>query len=447
MAARIATRFQLFPPRSAEATQKRPVIDLALLGIVAALLAVGIMMIYSVSFGPRVQGGTNDPYGLFVRQLEWIGLGLACMVVMWRLDYHIFERLALPIMGLTLVLLIVVIPYGNLISRQFFGGSVQPGEIAKLASIIYIATWLASKANKLRNWLYGMLPFGIIVGAVAGLVAIEPNLSTAILIALTAFAIFFIANANLIHFTVLALVGGSAAVLVVTQYQRGLERFGLWTGDPIASTSEKVWQLRETLIALGSGGLIGKGLLSGGGQYGWVPLAHTDTILAIWGEETGLAGVLFLLGVYMFLFYRGFQIAARASDDLGRFLASGVTFWIFFQMFVHMGVITQTIPFTGQPLPFISYGGSSMIVSLTGMGILLSVARGPTKKTPARAKAESPAREERGTPEREIKVATKAVRSREKHATSTLRRWDRRPRLPNDGGPSVRKSTRPRPRR
>ncbi len=370
-------RIQLFAPtRERETQATRP--DYVLMGIVGALVTIGLLTIYSVSFGPNLQAGT-DPLAFIERHLLWLIVGIAGVAVATRLDYHLLQRVAVPLMLVTLLSLVAVLIFGKDVQgarRRIFESSIQPGEFAKIITVVYIATWLTSKGTKLRQIIYGLVPFSILVGLVAGLIALEPNYSTALLIALTAFAMFFVAGADLIQFGLSALIAGITAGVLFIQSPRAMDRIGLMWADVFKMSGDQGYQLRQMLIALASGGIFGKGLGTGGGQYGYVPVAHSDGIFAIWGEETGMVGTWLLVGLILLLAYRGFRIASKAPDDFGRVLAAGITLWLTFQAFVNIGVVTQLLPLTGQPLPFISYGGSALLTALGGVGILLSISRG-----------------------------------------------------------------------
>ncbi len=370
-------RIQLFAPmRERDGEPTRP--DYLLMVVVGTLLTIGLFTIYSVSFGPNLQKG-SDPFSLVLKHGMWLAIGLVVLAVVMRLDYHLLQRIAVPLMFFTLASLVGVLVFGKEelgARRWFLEGSFQPGELAKIATVIYIAAWVTSKGTKLRQFIYGLVPFSILVGLVAGLIALEPNYSTSLLIAVTAFAMFFVAGADLIQFALSVLIGGSTALLLITQSQRAMERISLVWTDVFKVPGDQFWQLEQMLIALASGGIFGKGLGTGGGQYGYVPLAHSDGIFAIWGEETGLVGTWLVLGLILALAYRGFRIASNAPDDFGRVLAAGVTFLLTFQAFVNIGVVAQLLPLTGQPLPFISYGGSSLVICLLGIGILLGISRG-----------------------------------------------------------------------
>ncbi len=356
--------------------------DYVLTIIVGMLVLIGVMMIYSVSVGPNLQVGSDDPFSLVERHLGMLFVGLAALVICARLDYHWLMRYAVVLMVITLVLLVGLLLFGEGVNdarRWLIGPSIQPGEIAKLVTIIYIAAWAASKGKKLRRLLYGLVPFSILIGTVAGLIILQPNYSTALLIAGVAFTMFFMAGADLKQFVGATLFGSAVALVVVTQSARAMARLNLLFVEPTGALTDQSWQMAQTLIALASGGMFGKGLGTGGGQYGYVPLAHSDGIFAIWGEETWLVGAVLLVGLFTALAWRGFRIAQNAPDDFGRVLASGITIWLVLQAFLNISVVTQLIPFTGQPLPFISYGGSSLVICLTGIGILLSISRAVSK--------------------------------------------------------------------
>lgn len=358
-------------------TQTRPA-DYVLAVVVGLLLLIGIMMIYSVSVGPNLQVGSADPFSLVERHGGMMLIGLITLFIFARLDYHLLLRYAVPLMVGTVLLLIALLIFGheeNGARRWLIGPSVQPGEIAKLITIIYVAAWSASKGKKLKRIVYGLIPFSILIGLISGLVILQPNFSTALLIAGVAFTMFFVAGADMKQFLGSAVFGGSVAALVVTQSARAMSRFSTLNVEPSKELTDGSWQIAQTLIALASGGLFGKGLGTGGGQYGYVPLAHSDGIFAIWGEETGMIGAVVLVGLFVVLAYRGFRISRNAPDDFGRVLAAGISFWLVLQAFINIGVVTQLIPFTGQPLPFISYGGSSLVMCLASVGILLSISR------------------------------------------------------------------------
>jgi len=357
-------------------------VDYVLLGVVVLLLVIGLIMVFSVTFPPRVAQGLSNPQDDFVKQAIYAAIGIATLIVFARVDYHLWGRGALILMGVTLLLLVAVLftPPVNNAHRWLFGGSIQPSEIAKFTMVVYMAKWLSSKGEKLRQVTYGVLPFAIIVGIVCGLIVLQPNMSTAIIIALCALAMFFIAGADLVQLLLLGIIGGFVAAVVVSKTQYQLERILVFGQNPLTLSDREGYQIVQTLIALASGGLFGRGIGAGYGKFGFVPTPQTDSIFALLGEEMGLVGTWLVLGLFLFLVYRGFRIAAKASDPFGQVLAAGLTFWLIFQAFVNIGVVTATIPFTGVPLPFISFGGSSLVVALASVGVLLSISRAESAK-------------------------------------------------------------------
>lgn len=352
-----------------------PQVDYVLLFVVVILMLIGMIMIWSVTFMPRV--GSEDAQSDFMRQAFFVVLGLATLGVVMFVDYRIWGRFAVPLMIGTMAVLIVLLIFGsetNSSRRWLLGGSIQPSELAKFTVIVYMAKWLSSKGAKLRMATYGVLPFAIIVGVITGLILLQPNLSTAIIIALCAMGMFFIAGADVVQFLLLALMGGGTIWFVIQRTPYLLQRWIVFTAsDPTALATKDSYQITQTLIALGSGGLFGRGIGEGLQKFGYLPAANNDSIFAILGEELGLVGTLAVVGLFLAIAYRGFNIAAKTRDPFGQVLAAGLTFWILFQAFVNIAVVTSSIPYTGVPLPFISYGGSSLVTVLAAIGVLLNI--------------------------------------------------------------------------
>lgn len=351
--------------------------DYLLIITIAALLIVGLMMIYSATFALGYQLYDQPTY-YFIRQLLWMGVGLLVMIIFARVEYHTWRRFSILLMTLTLLLLGVVLLIGQERfggQRWLFNGSIQPSEFSKLAIMIYIADWLSSKGERIRKVSYGLIPFAILLGLITGLIVLQRSLSTAVLIALTALAMFFIAGGNLWQIIVSAVLGGGTIAFLTTQSAYRLTRVATFLDPLNADPLNGGYQIRQILIALGSGGMLGLGLGASRQKFGYIPASHTDGIFAILGEELGLIGSLAVLGLFAFLAYRGFRVAMLAPDSFGRVLASGITCGLIFQTIVNVGVVTASIPFTGVTLPFISFGGSSLVVSMASVGLLLAVSR------------------------------------------------------------------------
>lgn len=346
--------------------------DWILLGATIALIAVGLMMVYS-STSVMGQYLRQDPAHFFKRQLLWVGLGaLAMLIVIW-LPHRFWMRLSIPIMAATVLTLLLLAIFKE--GRHLLDKSVSPVELAKLAVVIYIGHWLSSKGDLLRRVPYGLLPFTIMVGVVTGLVMAQPDISEAMVIVLVSVALFFLAGADVVQFLI-GISGGIAAfVLVVRQLPPAMERLELFFSDWQNPLSSSNFQLRQGILAFGSGGVLGLGPGNGRMKFWWLPAAHTDSIFAFIGEELGLVGCLALIALFSLVAYRGLRIAAQAPDTFGGLLAAGITCWIAFQALINTAVVTGTIPFTGIALPFISLGGSSMVTCMVAIGIVLSVSR------------------------------------------------------------------------
>jgi cell division protein FtsW len=357
--------------------------DYALLLAVALLVVFGLMMVYSATFMLRSDSGY-----FLKRQILWAALGLIMLVLTSRLDYVLLRRLALPIMGLSSLSLLAVLAVGrntNGTRIWFLEGSVQPSEFAKLAFIIYIAAWLASKGDKIRDVTYGLIPFAVLLGVVAGLILWQPDLGTAMLIVAAAVSMFFISGAEISQLLIGLLAGAPALYLVIINSEVARARIAIFI-NPGSEPENGGFQIRGILSALRAGGLTGRGL-GAGLQKLYPPFVyHTDTILSVIGEELGLLGCLVVIGLFLFIAYRGLVISFRAPDAFGTLLAFGVTCWIVFQAMIHVGGNTAALPFTGITLPFVSYGGSSLTMCLGGAGVLLSISRvGVERKLTTRA--------------------------------------------------------------
>ena len=351
--------------------------DYWLLLAVAGLLVLGMLMVYSTTFdyGLRFQ---DDATFYFRRQFLALGLGFIGLVGVMQFDYHILRRFSVPFLAITLVGLLFVLFFSNVselgAQRGLVNDRYQPSEIAKLAMIIYIAHWLSSKGDRIKMVTYGLLPFSVIVGVVCALIVRQPDLSTAGLIALVSFTLFFVAGADWRQFAMAGLLGGSVFLVLINTLPHAQARVDAYT-QALSDPNQASWHVQQSLIALGRGGFFGVGLGESTQKFGPLPFAHTDGVFAILGEELGLAGTLLVISLLAMLVWRGLRTAVRARDSFGFLLAFGITCWIVYQAFINIAVITAVIPFTGIPLPFMSYGGTSLAVSMVGAGILLNISR------------------------------------------------------------------------
>lgn len=349
--------------------------DYALLLCVVCLLLVGLVMVYSAS-QLAVPG---DPSYWFRRQLVWALLGLIALAVTSRVDYHTWRRWAWPVLAVVAALLALVLAIG----RDAYGAqrwlrlyffSFQPSELAKLALVIALARLLAAAGPRVRALRGGLLPFWGIVGGVLVLVLFQNDLGTSLVIVALALAMLFAAGAGILQTAGLATAGVAAyvAIIAATPFRRvRLDAFL----HPLPPNCAGAYQVCQGLISLGSGGVLGRGLGDSVQKAGYLPNPFTDSIFAVVGEELGLLGCLLLIGLFAFLAYRGLHISRTAPDAFGALLVCGITWWIAAQAAINIGSVVNAIPFTGVPLPFVSFGGSSLVTALAAVGILLNVSR------------------------------------------------------------------------
>jgi cell division protein FtsW len=363
--------------------------DVYLVLVVAALLAFGLLMVYSTTFDwSYLQYGS--PIRIFLRQVRSLLVGLVALVLAWRVDYRILRdrRVAALIMLMTILalggLLLLVNNAGFGAQRSLYQGSYQPGELAKLATIIYFSAWLASRREQLHKIGYGLIPFSLLVGAVGSLVVLQPDLSTAAVIVLTAWTMFFLAGANIFQILLAGVGAGVVGWSISTQFDYARQRL-LDHVTSMQDLTQASWHVQQAIIAFTAPGTnpdgtfshnwFGVGLGQSRQKFGFLPAAHTDSIFAIIGEELGLFGCLVVILLFALFVWRGFKIASEAPDPFGSILAAGITSWIIFDAILNIAVMTAIMPFTGVSLPFISYGGSSLVVVMTGVGLLMNISR------------------------------------------------------------------------
>ena len=353
-----------------------------LLGSTAFLVLGGLVMVLSASsISSYAQYG--DSFRFFQRQAAYAGVGVGALFLTSRMRYRVWQRLALPFLAVTLLLLVFVLHPGAGVSA--YGSSrwlelgpvtVQPSEIAKLALVVFAASVLARKWGKLDqpgHLAIPLLPVWIIV---AGLVMLQPDLGTTLIISGTLFLLAFTAGVRLRYLLATGIVGSALGMALIFSADYRRVRFLAFL-DPWADASNTGYQLVQSLIALGSGGWFGVGLGASRQKWLYVPNAHTDFIFSILGEELGLVGEIVVLAAFGLLAFAGVRVAARAPDVFGRLLAAGIVAWFGLQTLVNLGAVTGLLPITGVPLPFLSYGGSSLVVSLAAVGILWNIARTP----------------------------------------------------------------------
>jgi cell division protein FtsW len=359
---------------------KRNPPDLFLFLITLSLLVLGLIIVSSASAPESlaVTGGKSVfHYGL--KQLLFSVIGFGLMLFFMKFPYQGLKKFTVPMALITIGLLIVVLfvakeVKGALrwINLGFF--QLQPSEMAKLAVIMVIAHYCAEINNGIRNFVVGVILPLFFVGIVCLLIMLEPDLGTTIVIFMTAMIMLFAGGARIFHLSIPGLVGlGAGVVLIITEPYR-LERLFAFL-DPWKDPKDSGWQIIQSLYALGSGGPLGLGLGMSRQKFNYLPEAHTDYIFSILGEELGLLGTITVIILFFFLAWRGYKAAIAADDSYGRMLAVGITSYLVFQALLNISVVTSSVPVTGITLPFLSSGGSSLLISLMSVGILLNISK------------------------------------------------------------------------
>jgi cell division protein FtsW len=348
---------------------------------VAALLLVclSVIMVYSASAVVAMER-YQQPYLFLTKQLMWATLGMAVLWIVMRVDYQMYREpvfiwSALAVVSLCLIAVMFSPPVNN--ARRWFGVGglgVQPSELAKLASIFFIADMLERRMQRINELGYGLLPIGIVVGALVGLILIEPDFGTAMTLAVIAAVMVFAAGLSYTYVlgTLLLALPLVTAVAVSAGYRRRrlLTFLNPWE-DPLGDG----FQIIQSLIAVGTGGVTGKGLMGGVQKLFYLPEPHTDFIFSVISEELGLIGATLVVICFCIITWRGLRVTMRAPDRFGAFLALGLTTMIAVQAFMNMSVVLSLMPTKGIPLPLVSFGGSSLLMNLVGMGVLLNVSQ------------------------------------------------------------------------
>jgi cell division protein FtsW len=327
------------------------------------LVCSSVVMVYSAS-AVLAMNRFNQPYFFLIKQAMWASLGLAAMSIAMRFDYRNYREPTFVWMALGVVVFaLVAVRFG-----------VQPSELAKLSAIFFIAALLERRMDRVDDIPYALVPIGIVVGGLVGLILLEPDLGTAMTLLVIAVSMVFAAGLSY-RYVVGAILCGLPAIYFVLMSAAYRRRRLLAFWDPWSDPLGDGFQVIQSLIAVGSGGLIGRGFMAGVQKLFYLPEPHTDFIYAVIGEEFGLLGTTLVLACFMVIAWRGFKIATQAPDRFGAFLAVGLTTMIAAQAFFNVSVVLGLVPTKGIPLPFVSSGGSSLLISLLGMGILLNVSQ------------------------------------------------------------------------
>jgi len=367
-------RHQLQPPAADDSGW------VLLAAIVAMLCTIGLMMVLSASSveALRSYGGA---WIFFQRQVMWVAIGAAVLAGAAWFDYHHWRKAVIPLLGLSALGLVLVLMPGVGItaggSSRWLGTDsfrVQPSELAKLAVLLFGADLLARRAELVGDWRCVSRPLLIVSGFVAGLVLLQPDMGTATLIVFVMFVLMFVGGVPLAPMSGITVAASAAAVFIAKAEAYRWERVASFR-DPFGNFADGGYQVAQSLVALGTGHVGGVGLGASRAKWGFLPNAHTDFIFAIVGEELGMFGTVGVVGLFIAFAVLGVRTALRAPDRFGALVAAGVTAWVCGQAVVNMGAVTSLLPVTGVPLPFVSFGGSSLVVTMAATGILLNVAR------------------------------------------------------------------------
>lgn len=356
--------------------------DVLIVAVVVALLALGIVVVMSAaSVTDLIQHG--DPYYHVKRQLVWAVLGVVVMTVLARIDYRFLRLITVPALLGAFLLLVLVLFVGTEVggARRWIGFgffNVQPSEIMKLALIMYLSAYITTKRGEVQRFVTGLVPPLLVTGAAFGLILLEPDFGTAMVTALAAVVVLFAGGVNYWQLVGVGVAAAPVLGYLVYSEQYRMRRFLAFL-DPWADRMDSGWNVVQSLLAIGSGGLFGLGLGEGRQKYLYVPEQHTDFIFAILGEELGFIGTTFVLFLFAVFAWRGLRAALRAPDLYGSMLAVGITAMIVLQAFLNIGVVTGSLPTTGITLPFVSVGGSSLVVTLASVGILLNISSHGTR--------------------------------------------------------------------
>ncbi len=369
-------------PRATAPTEGRrtraglALLDMPLLLVVSLLIAIGSLMIYSTTFDWGYQDFGSDT-AIFMIHVRNLFIGTAVLLGLAFVPYRFWRRIAVVLLLATVGGLIAVLVFSDATfgaRRAFLQGSYQPGELAELIIVVYLAAWLGSKKAKIASIAFGLIPFAVLVGGVGLLVILQPDLSTAATIFIVATLMYFLAGANVTH---LLSVGGFLGVtgyILSQNFSYAQGRVSSYIAG-LTDLTQTNYHAQQAIIAFLNGGLTGVGLGQGRQKFGNLPTSHTDSIFAVIGEELGLIGAVFVILLFITLAIRGFQIARNARDPFGALLAVGVTLLIVTKALLNIAVMLNLLPSTGVALPFISYGGSSLVTIMAGVGLLLSVSR------------------------------------------------------------------------
>lgn len=352
--------------------------DFTLLIVVSLLVVIGIVMIYSAS-SFKAQSSHNDSHYFLKNQIKRVLLGLVLLIFAMKIDYHLILKASPYLLGFAFILLIYVLinPTDSLLkgSKRWIeikGTMFQPSEFAKFALVFFLASFLSRKENVLDDFINGLLPALLVIGLIVVPILLEPNMGTTVIMLLITATMLFLGGAKLRHLGILALSTLGVILLFVKNIHYQKARFLMFI-DTLRNLRKPPWQVKQSMISLGNGGFFGVGLGNSKQKLHFLPQPFTDFIYSIVGEELGFIGVVLIAVLFFILMFRGIRIAIKAPDREGLFLGIGITFSITYYFLINAGVAINILPITGVPMPFISYGGSSLIMTMFAIGVLLNI--------------------------------------------------------------------------
>ncbi|MBR6040792.1 MAG: putative lipid II flippase FtsW [Clostridia bacterium] len=355
--------------------------DFTILLVITALCAFGLVMIFSASYyyAQHYSGANHDSFYYLKKQLIYLLLGYPVMLLVSMIDYRLIERLRSVFLAVSIILLIAVLIWGQDLNGgkrwlPVAGITIQPSELAKFGLMIFMCSYMSRHRHEMNTFRFGMLPMLIAIGAIAGLVMLQPNMSMAVIIGFIGIVLLYLGGCDLKQLIVLGVIGVVGVIVLAYAQPYRVARMTSFS-NPESDPQGSGYQLLQSFYAIGSGGFFGKGLNNSYQKLLYMTYGESDFIFAILCEEFGFVGGLIVILMYAWIVFRGIVISMNCRNRFGSLLAAGISIVFGFQVFVNIGVVTGLLPTTGQSLPFISAGGTSLIVFLAAMGLLLSISR------------------------------------------------------------------------
>lgn len=353
-------------------------VDVPLLLTVVALLAFGLLMVYSAGWEFSVSQLGEEPGYMFFRQLKFVAVGIVLALIAFFFGYQRLKKWVVPLLILAIILLLLVIFFFGETrlgaKRTLFQGSIQPSEFAKLAMVVYLAYWLDAKKETLNDVTFGLIPLILSLGTASGLIMAQPDISAAATVIMMGGIMFYLGEVEIRQIITVLIITLVVGIILVYFVPTGRERLNAFISG-IRDPQFAHYQVQRSIEAIVHGGLLGVGIGRATTKFTGLPVAPTDSIYAVIAEETGIVGAALVVILFLVFLWRGLHIANHANDHLGKLVAAGVTIWVFLEAAINMSVMVNLMPIAGNALPFISAGGSSMVTVLSGVGLVMSVAR------------------------------------------------------------------------